>query len=448
MSAIASSAMPRRLPPGCVEDRDRHGNVRIYFRAKGRPKARLRGTPWTPEFMAAYEAAKGAAAEPSRKSGIAAGTWRWLCVKYFGECADYKRLDPQTQHVRRLILESTFDEPIAPGSAKLFRDMPLSRMGTDAVEVLRDRKLAFPESANSRVKAIRAVLKWAIRKKGSDGKALILHNPARDVPYLKSNNPSGYHTWTLEEVHRFQERHPIGTKARLALALLLFTGQRRSDITRFGRQHVRDGKISFTQFKGRNRKPKRLVLPILPALQHVIDASPCGALAFLVNDLERPFTDAGFGNKFREWCDQAGLNHCTAHGLRKAGATIAANNGATAHQLMAIFGWETLRMAEAYTRAADQERLAEAAMHMLEAPEQNSTESSPIQLPGGTLAGKSSAKSTKNLKDGARGGSAPIEKLQRVTTSNPAKTLHSATRTISQFSQPLPGIDRITHSRQ
>jgi len=277
-------------------------------------------------------------------------------------------------------------------------------MTADAVEVLRDRKLAFPEAANSRMKAIRAVLKWAIRKKGPDGKALVSHNPARDVPYLKSNNPSGYHTWTLEEVRQFEERHRIGTKARLALALLLFTGQRRSDITRLGRQHVRDGKITFTQFKGRNRRPKRLVLPVLPALQSVIDESSCGELTFLVNDLGRPFTDAGFGNKFREWCNQARLRHCTAHGLRKAGATIAANNGATAHQLMAIFGWETLRMEEAYTRAADQERLAEAAMHLLEAPEQNSTESSPTQLPGGTFPEKSSTKSITNLGDGARGG--------------------------------------------
>ena len=181
----------------------------------------------------------------------------------------------------------------------------------------------------------------------------------------------------MDEVRRYEERHPIGTKARLALALLLFTGQRRSDITRLGRQHIRDGKITFTQFKGRNRKPKRLVLPILPALQRVIDASLCGELAFLVNDLGRPFTDAGFGNKFREWCNQAGLRHCTAHGLRKAGATIAANNGATAHQLMAIFGWDTLKMAEAYTRAADESRVAETAMHMLEVQEQNGTKTRP-----------------------------------------------------------------------
>ena len=180
-----SATMPRRLPPDCVEDRDRHGNIRVYYRTKNRPKVRLRGTPWTPEFMAEYEAAKGAAAEPSRKSAVAAGTWRWLCVKYFGECADYKRLDPQTQHVRRLILESTFDEPIAPGSAKLFRDMPLSRMGTDAVEVLRDRKIDLPGAANNRVKAIRQVFKFGMRKKHSDGKPYVSNNPARDVEKFK-----------------------------------------------------------------------------------------------------------------------------------------------------------------------------------------------------------------------------------------------------------------------
>jgi hypothetical protein len=33
-------------------------------------------------------------------------------------------------------------------------------------------------------------------------------------------------------------------------------------------------------------------------------------------------------------------------GLRKAGATVAAENGATPHQLMAIFGWNTLAQAE------------------------------------------------------------------------------------------------------
>jgi len=81
MRALALATMPRRLPPGCIEDRDRHGNIRIYYR-KGE-------------------------ATPTKAKGIASGTWRWLCTRYFAECAEYKRLDARTQHVRRQILEAT-----------------------------------------------------------------------------------------------------------------------------------------------------------------------------------------------------------------------------------------------------------------------------------------------------------------------------------------------------
>ncbi len=225
-------------------------------------------------------------------------------------------------------------------------------MTEDAVEVLRDRKLANSQAANASLKAIRQVFKFGVQKK------LTPSNPAREVEYFKSGS-AGFYTWLPEEVRQFEVRHPVGSKARLALALMLFTGQRRSDIIRFGKQHAKDGRLAFTQYKGRNRKPKRLTLPILPALQKIIDATPCGDLTFLVNEWGRPFTDAGFGNWFRDRCVQAGVPG-RAHGLRKAGATIAANNGATSRQLMAIFGWDTLKEAERYTRGADQLRLAEA----------------------------------------------------------------------------------------
>ena len=372
--------MPRRLPPECVEDRDRHGNIRIYYRAKGKPKVRLRGTPWSQDFMAQLDSAK-AEIGPLTRTGITPATWRWLCTKYFAECADYLRLDERTKRVRRGIVESTFDEPIAPGSPRFFRDMPLAHMTEDAVEVLRDRKIQTPEAANARLKAMRQVFKFGVKKK------LAPRNPARDVEYFKSGS-AGFHTWTPEEVQQFEARHPVGTKARLSLALMLFTGQRRSDIIRFGKQHAKDGKLTFTQYKGRNRKPKRLTLPILPALQKIIDATPCGDLTFLVNEWGRPFTDAGFGNWFRDRCVEADVPG-RAHGLRKAGATIAANNGATSRQLMAIFGWDTLKEAERYTRGADQLHLAEAAMHMLEAPEQNGTEPCPTEVPSGTFSAKS-----------------------------------------------------------
>jgi site-specific recombinase XerD len=93
--------------------------------------------------------------------------------------------------------------------------------------------------------------------------------------------------------------------------------------------------------------------------------APKGGLTFILTEHGRPFSIAGFGAKMRQWCDEANLPHCAGHGLRKAGATRAAENGATAHQLQAIFGWRTLSQAEVYTRAAEQKRLAGDAIKLL-----------------------------------------------------------------------------------
>lgn len=144
---------------------------------------------------------------------------------------------------------------------------------------------------------------------------------------------------------------------RLALDLLLYTGQRKSDIVLFGSKHVKDGWLRFTQQKNRNSKPVTLEIPILPQLAATIAATPSGHLTFLVSKLGKPFSVAGFGMRFRDWCDAAGLPECTAHGLRKIAAVRTAQNGATPAQLMAIFGWRDIKQAELYTRAADQNGL-------------------------------------------------------------------------------------------
>jgi integrase len=102
-----------------------------------------------------------------------------------------------------------------------------------------------------------------------------------------------------------------------------------------------------------------------PSLATIIDATVTGALTFLVTEYGRPFTAAGFGGWFRTRCDEAGLPQCSAHGLRKAGAARAAENGATAHELMAIFGWLSLKEAERYTAAAQRRRLARNATRLL-----------------------------------------------------------------------------------
>lgn len=343
--------------------RDRHGRVRWYYRRHGR-QVLIRAEPGTAEFQRQYDALNEGrdSLTSDGRNVVRSGTWRWLCTRYFGSL-DFEQLDPETQRVRRRILENTCLEPWEPGSSKTFGNAPIAAMTPFAISVLRDRKKGLPEAQRGRLKAIARVFDWAMRPESSV--TGITSNPAKAVRRPKENVDGGFHSWTPEEVEQFERAHEIGTKARLALALFLFTGQRKSDVVVFGRQHVRSGVLTFTQRKNRNRNPVKLELPILPALQTIIDASPTGDLTFLVTEFGKPFSAKGFGAKFRVWCDQAGLHHCTAHGLRKAGAVIAAHNGATPHQLMAIFGWRTLKEAERYTKAADQKRIAAAAMPLL-----------------------------------------------------------------------------------
>jgi len=345
--------------------RDRHGKLRIEYRRHGRTIA-LKAEPGTAEFQAEYDAAKALSdTDPSRRPAqhqpepIKPGTLRWLCTEYY-RSAEWSQLAPITQYERKLILEHMMLEPIKPGSPLRFADCPLPALRSEHVKVLRDRKAAVPTAANKRVKYLGYLLKWAIQ----NNKGQLSFNPARDVAKLRIDG-DGHHCWTQQECEQFELRHPVGSKARLAYALLLYTGQRRSDVVLLGRQNIRNGKLCFTQQKNKRRKPVALELPILPQLQQVMNASMLGDLTFLVTEYGRPYSRAGFGNWFRDRCNEAGLAHCSAHGLRRAAATVAAESGASPHELMSIFGWLTLSEAERYTRAAERRKLAERAMARL-----------------------------------------------------------------------------------
>jgi integrase len=82
---------------------------------------------------------------------------------------------------------------------------------------------------------------------------------------------------------------------------------------------------------------------------------------FLATAYGKARSPEGLGNKMREWCDQAGLSNCTAHGLRKACARRLAEAGATAHEIMAVTGHKTLAEVQRYTESAMREGLADVA---------------------------------------------------------------------------------------
>jgi len=363
--------------PNLVEDTDRHGNVRYYVRRKGQRKIRLRSTPGTEEFLEEYKRALRGEIEPAvRLKRPERHSLAWLREAFLSSTA-FSHLSPATQQARRLILDGIC---ISKVGDKERGTLPFALMQPRHIRQLRDEKSDKPEAANSRVKALRQLFAWAKENE------YIKSNPALDVPKLGSSS-EGFHTWTREEVKQYEARHPVGSQARLALALLLFLGVRRSDVVKLGRWMERDGFLYFEETKGAKLRgkggrpapgPKRRKLPILAPLRGVIDATPSAGMFYLLTKFGRPFTSNGFGNKFRGWCDQAGLHHCSAHGLRKAGATIAAENGASAPQLMALFGWANLKEADTYTKKVDRDRLALEAAQLVVLEERNDVENVPL----------------------------------------------------------------------
>lgn len=329
--------MPRARLPHLRHEQNRHGDWCWYFRKGDGKRIRLRATFGTPAFTAEYEAAMRG--EKPAKTGPASGTLAWLVARY-KESAAFSSLKPSTRRVRDNILGSML---------KNAGDVPFVRIQRKHIQKSMDDRRATPHAANNFLIVARQMFAWAVANDH------IQVNPCDGVSMIRAKT-DGFHTWTLDEVDQYRECHPVGTTARLALDLLLFLGLRRSDVVRIGRQHVRDGVLTVKTEK----TGTTVHVPIFPELQRSIDATKTGDLAFLISETGRPFASGGsFANWFRTRCDEAGLPaRCTSHGLRKAGATIAANAGASAHALMAMYGWSRISMAEIYTKDADRIRLA------------------------------------------------------------------------------------------
>lgn len=347
--------------PYLCKDPDRHGNDRLYVRRNGK-RIRIKEQPGTPAFTRAYNAAlerleaKGPGAVALTTH--AKGTLGWLGAQYFASKKDFLKLAKESQRARRNCLEECFAEHRADDDPDPMGNCPLKYLSVQKVRRLVDLKADQPGAAANRRKHLSALCAWGVEHNH------LTTNPARDVkPVQKAKG--GYYTWTVADVEQFLDRFRLGTKARLAMALLLFTGARRQDMVTFGRQHVRGGWIRYVPMKTLYKRRDVSQKPFLPVLEQIIAGSPCGSMTFLETAQGKPFTAAGFGNWFRDRCDEAGLPKCSAHGLKKAGATLAAENGATASQLMAMFDWSTISQAEVYTRAADRKRMAGEAMGLI-----------------------------------------------------------------------------------
>jgi integrase len=348
--------MPRPLSPYLQRHTTRHGKTAWYVRLPGGPLIRIRGEFGTPSFEAAYDAA--IAGQPITKSGAAkSGSLRWLWGRY-RESAAWDKLKPATRRQRENIMVAV----LAKGG-----DEPFKAYQKKNIEESVDARRKTPCQARNFLDCMKGMFRWALKNEH------VRIDPTAGVENPQRAKSKGFPAWTEEDVEAFYKKFPLGTPERVWIDLLLYTGPRRGDVFRLGKQHRR------THVDPRTGQETRLIVfhtekggelievavPILPILQTTLDAGPCGDLTFIVGTRGKPFTTKeSFGNAFSAAARKAGVQK-SAHGVRKIAATTCADNGATVHQLMAIFGWKTTQMAEFYTREANRRRLAREAAHTL-----------------------------------------------------------------------------------
>jgi site-specific recombinase XerD len=317
---------------------DHDGKPRFYLRVPGRKRLPLPGLPWSPEFMEARERAlQGEWTAPEiGSSRTKAGTVNAALVSYYQSTAFTEGLAESTRKSRRAILERFREE---------HGEKRIALLHKAALQTILNKKSAA--AAKNWKKALRGFIDHCLSLD------MLPSDPLIGIKLTKVKSKP-HRRWTPADIEQYRMRHARGTKERLALEMILSTGQARCDVVRMGRQFIRDETLSMS----RQKTGVPFDIPVLSCLREELDLQTERHLTFLVTEQGKPFTAAGFGNWFRDRCDEAGLPNCAAHGLRSAAATRLADYGATAHQLMSWFGWRTLSEAERYTKEADRKRLA------------------------------------------------------------------------------------------
>jgi integrase len=339
---------PVKLPRYVHAFIDRHGRSRFYLRRKGLPKIPLPGLPWSPEFMARYQEVMATEKSVVFQAGadrVVPRSIRALSIAYYDSAA-FKALNPDsTQSVYRNIIDRFCRETDREGQP--YGDKSAIKIKSNHIEKIMEARGAKPDSANGLRKVLREMMKVAKQLGWRED------DPTQGVKKIKPKNKGGFHRWNDAEVRQFEQRHAIGTKARLALALGLYTGQARQDVILMGEQHITDEVLDWVRKKTEDKTGFELAIPVHPELRRVIDATPSKHLTFLVTELGAPFTAAGFGNWFRDRCNEAGLKHCAFHGLRKAAATRLIDAGCDVVEAAAITGHASLKELQRYIETRD-----------------------------------------------------------------------------------------------
>lgn len=329
-----------------------------FLRRPGMPKIRLHHEPGTPEFEAEYNAAINGVTKPVPPKGTRAAidepeTLRWLIERHY-RSDDYATMKRRPRCQRRYYLDTLCDV-IDDGSGRKLGEMPFVAMTPGIVNKVFRLYRKTPASSGQRVEAIRVLYNWAARV----FEDRVIGNPVRNFKRVLANK-TGFYFWTDQDRTDFCDHWPVGTKARLWFELTFRLGVRISDVVQLGPQFENraHNALTWVEMKGSDSEsvseqapePKlRKDVPISPKLRKIIDATTVtGLKTYIVGDKGKSIGVERMSELVREWCDAAGLQQCTAHGVRKLGATTLAKSRATERELMAYGNWSNTRTVQVY----------------------------------------------------------------------------------------------------
>jgi integrase len=330
---------------------DRHGKLRAQYR-KGGKTAYMKTLPDQPGFEGELTALREARKESDARN--IPRSVNDLCARYY-RSADFAKGGTDDRRRRRGLIESF---RVDFGN-DMVSDFEFEHI--EAILIARTVKRRNDKGREVGGEVAAMNLRKQLRRLFAYGRKLkwIPGNPVEEADTVGKRRLTGYHSWTEDEITQYKRRHAVGTKARLALEIILWTGQRRGDARMFGPKHIINGKIHFRAAKNK----ADLGMPLAQDLRRAIAAMPSvGITTFLVTEYGKPFTKDGFGNKMREWCDQADLPQCSAHGLRHAIGRRMAESEASQQGMKAVGGWKNDSEVSTYSASASQERLADDAL--------------------------------------------------------------------------------------
>jgi len=351
-----------KRPPYCEQYLDRHGKPRHYFRrTRQGPRIPLPGLPWSPEFMAAYSAAMQNNAPPP--PAIAewrspAGTLNAAIVAYYGSSHFTESLGATTQKHRRYTLDAFRCEK-GEGNSVARGERQLALLDRAHLGKIVGKLKAGKQHAL--VKALKPFFDWCVQQ------MLIKDNPAIGLTLAKKPKTAGHYSWTERDIERYTRRHPIGTTAHLTMAIMLHTGLRISDARVFGPEHLFDGVVRIKPQKTSRTTGNVVEFRAHPDLLRVLRATKViGTKTYIISERRQPFAEGVLSNKMRDWCDEAGLPECSAHGLRKAIVRRMLEAGATEYQVAAVTGHADLDEIRTYARGVSNARLGTAAIDLIQ----------------------------------------------------------------------------------